>query len=393
MSEGKAFLEKVHIENFRSLRDVNLSLKPLTVLVGPNASGKSNVLRSLYLLNRMIIAGSSLSVEGIRSSVWAREASSITFQLESKVEKTTTKYKLAHKVENDKSFVDEELSVNGLNVISTQRGQGIVRDEKGENETTYNSDKLALGSAGDYGDKPITRALTEFLRGWEIYDFEPDLIRNSLREFLPTKSEIQESPKLDSYGGKLPEVLWNWYQNKPEDFRNVSESLASSTNLKLDHCPIEGDNQLCLLEGYKNPIPLEGASDGTLRFVAYYVLLNETELPTLITIEEPERNLHPGALNDIADVLEQLAKRTQVIITTHSSQLLDTFSSESLSDWLGILLLRNRHGLGTEIINVEEIRSDRKGLDGWIIDFGVGSAIFDSGLLQDLMEDEPTCQA
>ena len=114
------------------------------------------------------------------------------------------------------------------------------------------------------------------------------------------------------------------------------------------------------------------------------------ELPPLIAIEEPERSLHPGALKDIAKVLEQLAERTQVIITTHSSQLLDSFNSESLSNSLGVLLLRNRPGLGTEVLNLEEIRGKREALDGWIADFGMGSAIFDSGLLQDLME-EPLC--
>ena len=77
-----------------------------------------------------------------------------------------------------------------------------------------------------------------------------------------------------------------------------------------------------------NPIPLlERVSDGTLRLVAYYILLHEPELPPLIAIEEPERNLHPGALADIADVLEQIAEQSQVIITTHSSQLLDAFKS------------------------------------------------------------------
>ena len=119
-------------------------------------------------------------------------------------------------------------------------------------------------------------------------------------------------------------------------------------------------------------------------------MLNQSELPSLISIEEPERNLHPGALTDIASVLEQLAERTQVITTTHSSQLLDNFKSESLSNSLGVLLLRNRPGLGTEVLNLEEIRGKRESLDGWITDFGIGSAIFDSGLLQDLME-EPVC--
>ena len=131
---------------------------------------------------------------------------------------------------------------------------------------------------------------------------------------------------------------------------------------------------------------MQGASDGTLRLVAYYALLNEPELPSLIAIEEPERNLHPGALTDIANVLEQMASRTQVIITTHSSQLLDAFSSENLSDSLGILLLHNLPGHGTEVINLEDIRKDRAALSGWMKDFGIGSAIFESELLQDLME-------
>ena len=149
------------------------------------------------------------------------------------------------------------------------------------------------------------------------------------------------------------------------------------------------DPKLCLLEGYKNPIPLINASDGTLRLLAYNTLLNQSELPPLIAIEEPERSLHPGALKEIAYILEKLAERTQVIITTHSSQLLDTFSSKSLADWLGVLLLRNRPGLGTEVLNLEAIRDKREALKGWIADFGIGSAVFDSGLLQDLME-EPT---
>ena len=124
-----------------------------------------------------------------------------------------------------------------------------------------------------------------------------------------------------------------------------------------------------------------------MRLIAYYILLNDPELPPFVAIEEPERNLHPGALRNIASVLEQLAERTQVIITTHSSQLLDAFNPQSLSDTLGVLLLRNCSGLGTEVINLEDVRGKRAALDGWIADFGIGNAIFDTELLQDLMEE------
>ena len=383
MSEMKAFLEQVHIENHLSLRDVTLPLKPLTVLVGPNASGKSNILSALRLLNTMMIREKLPPAELIQESLWAGadEESNITFELQAEVGEIRVVYKLGLKAKTDNPSVGEELSVNDVQVIAIQNGEGVVRDEDGKNETKYRSNKLALKSAGDYGNKPVTSDLTEFIKAWEFYNFRPESIRNYLIDFSPVTKELSESPQLDRYGYRLPEVLSDWHRNTPERFRNVSESLAASTNLRIGQRSIDGDDQLCLLEGYKKPIPLERASDGTLRLAAYYALLNQPELPPLIAIEEPERNLHPGALTEIPKILRQIAERSQVIITTHSSQLLDAFSSESLPGSLGILLLDKPSVRGTKITNLEDIRKDRTALDGWIRDFGIGSAIFDSALI------------
>lgn len=400
MSEGKAFLEKVHIENFMSLRDVTLPLKPLTIFVGPNASGKSNTVTALYRLHKMMVNERLSSDEFNRDTLWETEVPKISFHLHTKVKENRTLYHLELKLEPDLSFRAEQLSINDVNVISIQDGQGTVRDENGENGTPYNSDELALKSAGNYGNKLITRALAEFMKEWKFYDFSPDLIRSSLtRSILLAQKEIREFPKLDRYGLKLPEVLCNWEKNFPERFESVSDSLVSSTNRHIDSFSvIEEDQlfpgkQLFLLEGHREPIPLHRASDGILRLIAYYTLLNEPELPPFIAIEEPERNFHPGALTDIANVLEQIAQYSQVIITTHSSQLLGAFNPESLGDSLGVLLLRNRRGFGTEVLNLEDYRGKKKALDGWIADFGIGSAVFDSGLLPDEMEDTAECQA
>ena len=379
MSEMKAFLKSIHIENFRSLRDVTLPLKHLTVLVGPNASGKSNALRALHVLKNLMIDEKLPSVSEIQSHLWVGNASHINFQLHAQVGRIPTVYGLELKANPDNPFASEELLVDDVKVISIQSGEGMVQDENGTSKTKYRSDKLALRSAGNYGDKPVTNALMEFMKGWEVYDFRPDLIR---QDFLNFPFDIDG----------LAFWVSNWYKNDPDRFNNVSESLAASTNFRITQDTVYR-NDFDLLEEDKNPIPLVEASDGTLRLIAYYTILNKAKLPPLIAIEEPERNLHPGALTDIAKVLEQIAERSQVIITTHSSQLLDAFSSESLSDSLGILLLRNLPGHGTEVLNVEEIRKDRAALDGWMTDFGIGSAIFESELLQDLMEEEPACQA
>ena len=394
MSEVKAFLKEVHIKNFLSLRNVTLPLKPLTILVGPNASGKSNVLNALNLLHTMTIVETPPPVKFIQDRLWAGKANNITFQLQAEVEKKSTEYKLELTAKSDNPFVAEKLVLKrdeAVNVISIEGGVGMVQDENGTNQTNYESNKLALKSAGDYGNKPVTRALTEFIKGWEFYDFQPGHMRGNVTRLTGILSdepeELPQSPKLDDDGSTLPLLLSYWYENDRERFNNVSESLAACTNIKIDHCKIDENYQLCLSEGYEKPFPLKRASDGTLRLVAYYILLNEPELPPFIAIEEPERNLHPGALTNIANVLEQIAKRAQVIITTHSSQLLDAFNPQSLSQTLGVLLLRNRSGLGTEVINLEDVRDKREALAGWIADFGIGNAIFDTELLQDLMEE------
>ncbi len=401
MFKTKAFLEKVDIKNFLSLRNVEFPLKPMTVLVGPNASGKSNVLSALRLFKRMITIEDPPTVEVIQNHLWAGEPSHITFQLHAKIEENPVSYDLKLQAETERSFFSEKLSVNNIQVISIQEGQGEVNDESGKNQTMYTSmpDKIVLGYAIKYGNNSIANTFAEYIKGWNFYNFQPEVMGEYFQSLPfgadPDLSErvwFHGSPCLNEEGLTYSKLLSFWHKSAPELFDNVSNSLAASTNINIGYRTIGGINRLCLLERYKNPIPVERASDGILRLIAYYILLNQPELPPLIAIEEPERSLHPGALAIIANVLERIAERTQVIITTHSSQLLDSFSSESLSDWLGVLLLRNLPGHGTEAINIQEIRSDRKGLDGWIVDFGVGSAVFDSGLLQDLMEDVSICQ-
>lgn len=380
MPEMKMLLEEIHIKNCYSLSDVKVPLKPLTILVGPNASGKSNVLSTLYLLNTMANSDQLPPTQYVKDNLWAGavEGSNIVFQLKTIIEKTRSVYQLELKTDGDSSYAKEKLLVNDVEIISTQNGEGVVRDESNRSPIKYKADKLALRSVGDYGDNPIANDLIEFIKDWGFYNILPEVIRTELTDFSPSiKQEGGESPRLSRIGTTLPEMLLHWHDKTPELFLNVSEGLATSMDTGIE---IDRDNRLGLLEGYEKPIPLEKASDGTLRLAAYYALLNQPELPQLIAVEEPERHLHPGVLSEVAQILKQIASRSRVIVTTHSSQFLDSFSSEDL-DSIGVLLLNKHSGSGTEILNLEDIRGDRAALDGWITDFGVGSAIFDSGLI------------
>ncbi len=387
MTNEKIFLEKIFINNYLSLHKVTLPLKPLTVLVGPNASGKTNVLHALNLLSAMMSKENLPEVDYVKGIVWAGVPNPIRFELHVKIEDVSSVYTLELEAKTENPISLEKLLVNEVEVIKVKNGIGKVRDEDGDNSTPYNdSNQLVLKSAGSYGHKPVTKALLKFIRDWQIYDFEPDAMRSEKRFLIGSKIlSIKSFPKLDSDGSTLQFILSDWYKNDESRFQAVNEGLNHCTRLGIEQRGSNGDTQLFLQEGYKNPIPLKRASDGTLRLIAYHVLLNQPQLPPLIAIEEPERNLHPAALMAIADILERLSDRTQVIITTHSSQLLDSFNAERLADKMEVLLLRNNAGAGTVIKELREIQRDRQALSGWITDFGIGSAVFESELLQDVL--------
>jgi predicted ATPase len=387
-------LEQAYIKNFLSLRDVELPFKPLTVLVGPNASGKTNVLTALSLLNRMMIYETPPPAPIIEDDLWAGGANSIYLKLQTCIQGKMACYKIELRPEEGREISLERLTIEGVEVISVKDGEGYVQDEDNTNQIDYRSEKLALRSAGDYGRKPTTRSLTAFIRSWEFYDIRPGKARTRtllLPEGQLTGGESAEGPppvdRLLPDGSNLHRVLTHWHENDQDRFQAVNQAFKSRIKFEImKHFLAEDISELSFHEGYPSPIPLHMVSDGTLRLLAYLVLLNQPVLPSLMAIEEPERNFHPAWLSTLSDILDQLSRRTQVIIATHSSQLLDTFEPQSLLDNLSIVLLRNIPGKGTEAISLDKVQEDRESLTNWINEFGIGSAIFDSELLQDTME-------
>ena len=387
MFEGTALLEKVHIKNFLSLRDVELPLKPLTVLVGPNACGKTNVMKALRLLRKMMIREKLPSVKTFRESLWAGEANHIAFRLQTALRESLIEYDLIIEAKEDNLAAAETLLVDDVQLISTRNGEGWVRDEDCQKAIEYGADELAVRCVSDVRNKPMTKAFAQSIQDWHIYDFREDLMRGDLERLSTAGNSGLRETNAGEYSleqanrSPLSHNLRDWYSADPERFESVNRSLQRSMDLKIEQREINGAKGVCFSGEHGPPIPLTRASDGTLRFLEYYILLNLPNPPSLIALEEPERNVHPDVISAVADFLEQLAIGSQVIITTHNSQLLDDFDPERLSDSLSVLLLSNPHGRGTEVTNLVDILGARPALDGWITDFGIGSAIFDSGLL------------
>lgn len=384
-------LVSANIKNFRSLGDLTLNFKDLTILVGCNSSGKSNSLQALSILSRILKSGSPPPAEFMQRFFRFGGNEDITFSITVKEAKKTAQYTVSVALEEGKlSYSREELVIGKHKVIEAKNGVGKVRDEKGKNPQIYQSKagNLALKSAGDFGDRPFTAKLAEFIKNWDFYDLDPEVMRGSSMFVIGGKILIEKEniPSLGSKGREIEDVLQYWAENDLEKFQLVSQELDSCMGISLKLVGQEGEKIIKVLEKDSLEISLSNMSDGTLRIMAYYVLLHQDQLPTLIGIEEPERNLHPGLLREVASVVKKLSQKTQVIITTHSSQLLDCFNLDEINSDVSVLLLSKIDDLGTQAFPVDELGKNRDDLSEWMRDFGVGSAIYHSHLLQGILE-------
>ncbi|HBB32735.1 MAG TPA: adenylyl cyclase [Cyanobacteria bacterium UBA8803] len=382
-------LISANIKNFKSLGDVKLNLRDLTILVGSNSSGKSNCLKALAFLSTMLEAGSPPPAELLPSFLRIGANEDIQFTIAVKESKKEAEYQVSISADSKITFVSrEKLLVGKTKVIDIINGQGKVRDENGGNTQTYKSKagNLALKTAGDFGKKPVTSKLAEFIGNWEFYDLDPDMMRRSNRVLIGNRIiKTEKNPSLNASGSEIQEVLEYWAENDSEKFKKVNQALSDCIGISLKLAQKEGEKTIEALEKDGLEVPLESMSDGTLRIIAYYILLNETELPPLIGIEEPERNLHPGILREVASAIKQLSKRTQVIITTHSSQLLDCFSLADINSDVSIILMSKKDNSGTQSFLLDELGKKRDDLAEWMRDFGVGSAVYHSHLLQEIL--------
>jgi predicted ATPase len=164
---------------------------------------------------------------------------------------------------------------------------------------------------------PIVRALGK-MRGYSI---EPTRLR-----------EMQDpdgGTALRSDGGNAASVLQELSRNAPDQMKRVCEILEKIVpNTKSVRSKKHG-NKLSLEFtqnwGQKAGLKFEAfnMSDGTLRALGLLMAVFQQPPPSVLVIEEPEATIHPGALGSVLDLLRHASSRMQVIVTTHSPELLD----------------------------------------------------------------------
>lgn len=401
---------KLKVQGYRSLKDIDWELGDLNILIGPNGSGKSNLLRILEIIS--IASKSQLgkhiqNAGGMGALLWDNVADSIKFDVMTssvRSEKNLKDYPLKYKMDlfrlgkgSSAYQINYESLVNYSRIGRTKEHlepfkllertpQNTVFYDDNEHKLVKsvideNVDESLLGDESFLSlfplltPKPNISPFGAYLKGWSIYH---DLHVNSdasIRQ--PTITRFEK--RVASDGQNLISVLHTLYTSDREFKDDINLAMSAAFGEDFDELifPPASDQRTQLRVRWKTlkrEQSVADLSDGTLRFLFLLTVLASPDPAPLIAIDEPETGLHPSMLPIVAEYAIDAAKRTQVILTTHSPQFLDAFKDSSpkitVTKWSeGQTFLRS---------------PDEKMLAKWLKEYSLGS-LYRSGELEDIL--------
>lgn len=375
-----ARINYLRVENFRALRKIELkNITPLTVLLGPNGSGKSTLFDVFAFLSECFNSGlrKAWDRRGRAKELKSRGADGPVV-IEIKYSEPTyplITYHLAVDERNGAPVVTEEWlrwkrGSHGqpFRFLDYKEGQG--KAVSGDAPETTDSridiplksaDLIAVNALGQFANHPRVAALRDFITGWYVSYFSVDNTRS--------QPEAGPQERLSRIGDNLANVIQFLAEQHPSRLENIFEILRTRVP-RIDKVLTEPmpDGRLLLSikdAPFDNPILARFASDGTLKMLAYLILLNDPTPPPFIGIEEPENFLHPRLLYGLAEECRASAQRGQLLVTTHSPFFLNALRPQEVR-----ALYRDDNGY-TQVTTASDIR-------------GVSEFIEEGALLGDL---------
>ena len=330
MSEAP-FLTRVVLRNYKSIAICDVALGPLTYLIGPNGSGKSNFVDALHLV-RDALSGSldnAINERGGLSEVRRRSSghpNHFGMRLEFRLRDGRSghyAFNIGALSHGGYEVQTEECVLDGIRTgpyFRLERGALLASSEASFPAVT--PDRLALASASGLA---VFRPVFDALTAMGFYNLNPKLIRELQKP--------QDGRLLKPAGENIASVIGHLERTAPAAVAVIQEYLQ--TVVPMVHGverraigPMETLEFRQEMAGAKHPwrFLAQNMSDGTLRALGVLTALfqgTQDYSPTLIGIEEPETALHPGASSALREALQRASEQTQVIITSHSPDLLD----------------------------------------------------------------------
>ncbi|MEY3231267.1 MAG: hypothetical protein RL689_1356, partial [Planctomycetota bacterium] len=243
-----------------------------------------------------------------------------------------------------------------FNFVNLKRGKGDVYAGEFEAALTGKAKlpiklddprKLAIASLGNLSEHPNIVRFREFLEGWYLSYFIPNKARN-----LPMAGAQR---KLNTQGDNLANYVQYLHNEHQARFKSVLKDVSKRVPgiQKIDVKKSE-DGRLLLQfndRGYTDPFYAPSMSDGTLKYFAYLLMLEDPDPSPLIGIEEPENGLHHKLLAPLAGEMRRRASEKggpQVFVTTHANHFVDALRPEEV-----FVLAKNLKGHSTVMCAAE----------------------------------------
>jgi predicted ATPase len=342
-------LSRLRVNNYRSLADVDMTFGPLTVLVGSNGAGKSNLVDVLRFVRDATTRGldDAIIERGGMSAIrrWSAKGAPYDIHIQLECSGTDSRkrnwlgeysFTLGRKRRGGYRVKQERYSVTGKGptpmTLETRDGRWVqLPADDGRylpDELFHISDTtLDLLGIGRLFGGIYTDMIHELFRNMGFYTIYPDILRE------PQKPA--HSHPLDEKGRNLASVLRDLQSPQTSDLLRALGKVVPRVHdysvtpvggylvTRLRHKPIK--------QGSRGPsFELAQESDGTLRMLGILTALYQDPPRSLLTIEEPELTIHPGALGVLRDVLQEGSLRSQVIVTTHSPDLISDLPADVL---------------------------------------------------------------
>jgi predicted ATPase len=384
-----AGIEGLRIKNYRALKDITLgklwntqnrdSLTPMTAVIGKNGVGKSTLFDAFGFLSDCLKGGVEEACDARGRGGFERlrsqgQEGSIEFQIYYKEDYNSRPitYELAIDLDTDnRPYVKKERlrqrrkgQKTGwpFSFLLLDEGKGIVwkgeeegkqveegqdhfdlfkliekiqreaDEESKETELVELNDKRKLGIAtlGSLKQHPRISLFQRFIEGWYLSYFTPDAARS-----LPLAGPQKH---LNIHGDNLGNVVQFMEREHSKKFQNILNSISRKIpgieKISTEKSP---DNRLLLKfndRGFQDPFYVQQMSDGTLKVLAYLLLLEDPSPPPFICIEEPENGLYHKLLETLAQEFRKHATgqrgSSQIFITTHQPYFVDALQPEEV---------------------------------------------------------------
>lgn len=344
-SEHNVLISEICLQNFLSFGPdaPPIKLGPLSVLVGANGSGKSNLIEAISLLKalprdvRTVISKGG----GVEEWIWKGapdRAASLEVSISATGRFESFQHSLSFNAVGQFFNIDAE-SIVGIggdreDGILYQNGNGVLNYRSKANSMEplqkmgLRADQSIMSQVGVFEDSPLFYPLVTSYSSIRIYrEWHFGRGADYRRPVAADLSSDHLEEDLSNLGLFLNRIL-----SVPKTKARFIELLRDLYDGLTDiHFSVIGGTVQVNLVEEDFSIPAIRLSDGTLRYLCLLAILVDPNPPRLICLEEPELGLHPDLIHKVADLIVEASGRTQLIVTTHSVAFLDAITDRGES--------------------------------------------------------------